>query len=143
MLQSVSSTLRVAVVAAGIALVAPPLIAQDASGPPPGPPPSGDNTPHRHGPHDPGAMLLKGITLTSDQQAQIKSIHERYHAAMDSAWKSGNKDRSGMHKMMEAQMADVRGVLTSDQQKIFDVNVAEMKQHRQQMRQQQQGQPSN
>lgn len=124
-----------AVVAACLGLVASPLMAQNMSGSPP------DSAHHgmHHGPH----ALLKGITLTSDQQTQIKAIHQRYHASMDSARKAGNTDRSGMRTMMESEGADIRNVLTADQQKIFDDNLAQMKQRMQAHRAKNQTQGSN
>jgi Spy/CpxP family protein refolding chaperone len=135
----IANTLRMAVVAACVSLATSPLMAQNMSGPPPDD--SGHHGMH-HGPRGPG-MLLKGITLTSDQQSQIKAIHQRYRASMDSAHKAGNTDRSAMRTMMESENADVRNVLTADQQKIFDDNVAAMKQRMQQHRAQNQAPGSN
>ena len=97
-------------------------------------------------------MLLKGITLTAAQQAKIDSLHQAEHAAMQGQRGQGGGDfaairearekgdtatanklmaerRAKMEVQRDAHLATVRAVLTADQQKQFDANVAEMKQH--------------
>jgi Spy/CpxP family protein refolding chaperone len=49
-----------------------------------------------------GPNLLEGITLTDAQQAQVKAIRD-------------------------AETADIRAVLTADQQKVLDKNVVSMR----------------
>jgi Spy/CpxP family protein refolding chaperone len=74
------------------------------------------------------AALLKGITLTEAQQASVDSIQkafsEKNQPLMEAA-RGGDADARG--KMMEnrkAQTEAIKAVLTDDQKKIFDENVA-------------------
>jgi Spy/CpxP family protein refolding chaperone len=125
MSHQLSTTLRIAAIAACFGLIAPPLMAQSSLGAP------GDSAHHRmhHGPW--GSMLLKGITLSSTQKTQIDSLRMHYRMSMDSLRKSGTKDHAAMRSLMEAQTADFRKVLNSDQQALFDANVTKLKQHMQ------------
>jgi Spy/CpxP family protein refolding chaperone len=77
-------------------------------------------------------MLLRGITLSADQQQRIESIRASYRTQMEQTRQSGNTDRTAMRTMMEKQQADIRAVLTTDQQSQFDKNVAEMRARQQQ-----------
>jgi Spy/CpxP family protein refolding chaperone len=77
-------------------------------------------------------MLLRGITLSADQQQRIESIRANYRTQMEQTRQSGNTDRTAMRTMMEKQQADIRAVLTTDQQSQFDKNVAEMRARQQQ-----------
>ena len=89
----------------------------------------------RGGPGARDAMLLRGITLSSDQQQRIDSIRAAYRTQMDQMRQSGgDRDamRAQMRPMMEKQQADIRAVLTADQQTVFDQNVAEMRSRMQQ-----------
>jgi Spy/CpxP family protein refolding chaperone len=74
-------------------------------------------------------MLLRGITLSTDQQQQIDSIRTRYRTQMEQMRGSGDRDamRSQMRPLMEKQQAEIRAVLTPDQQRQYDQNVAEMR----------------
>jgi len=97
-------------------------------------------------------MLLKGITLTDAQQARIDSLHQAERASMQGQRGEGRGDfaairdarekgdtatanklmaeqRAKMEAQRDAHLASVRAVLTAAQQKQFDANVAEMKQH--------------
>ena len=97
-------------------------------------------------------MLLKGITLSQAQQAKIDSLRQSERAAMQgqrgqggdfaairearekgdtaTAQKLMAEQRAKMEKQRDAHLAALRALLTADQQKQFDANVAEMKQHR-------------
>jgi periplasmic protein CpxP/Spy len=98
-------------------------------------------------------MLLKGITLTDAQKAQLKTIHQQNKPKMEADREAMKKvfdeakalrDRGdtaaarakiqGVHKQrMEAhqrQAAELRAILTADQQKQFDANLAKMKERR-------------
>lgn len=104
-------------------------------------PPAGAGTPGMGGGAGRGrmqAMLFEGITLTAAQQTQIRAITEK--AAKDrkdhmSAGGMGGAPDPAMRKMMTEMQAkhhsDMRAVLTSDQQKVFDTNVASMQARRQ------------
>jgi Spy/CpxP family protein refolding chaperone len=72
-------------------------------------------------------MLLRGITLSSDQQQRVDAIRARYRTQMETARQSGSVDRAAMRDMMEKQTAEIRAVLTADQQATFDRNVADMR----------------
>jgi Spy/CpxP family protein refolding chaperone len=81
---------------------------------------------------DRGQMMLAGITLTADQQTQIQAIRDRHRGEMQGLNPRENPDdRTKMMQHMEAQMKEIRAVLTSDQQVQFDKNVAEMRERMQ------------
>jgi Spy/CpxP family protein refolding chaperone len=82
-----------------------------------------------------GGMLLKDINLTDAQKAQVKAIREKYAPLQLELRKSiqatgGPPDEATRSKMMDLQSkqaAEIRAVLTADQQSTFDKNLAEMK----------------
>jgi protein CpxP len=82
-----------------------------------------------------GGMLLKDITLTDAQKDQIKTIREKYVPKQLELRKAvqatgGPPDEATRAKMMELQTqqsAEIRAVLTPDQQKTFDHNLHELK----------------
>lgn len=81
-----------------------------------------------------GGMLLKDITLTDAQKAQIKTIREKYLPQQmelrKAAQATGGADEANRAKMMdlqEKQAAEIRAILTADQQKVFDLNLKEMR----------------
>jgi Spy/CpxP family protein refolding chaperone len=82
-----------------------------------------------------GGMLLKDITLTDAQKEQIKTIREKYVPKQLELRKAvqatgGPPDEATRAKMMELQSqqsAEIRAILTPDQQKTFDHNLHEMK----------------
>ncbi|MDP9204036.1 MAG: Spy/CpxP family protein refolding chaperone [Gemmatimonadota bacterium] len=84
-----------------------------------------------------GGMLLKDITLTDAQKDQIKTIREKYVPKQLELRKAvqatgGPPDEATRAKMMELQTqqsAEIRAILTADQQKTFDHNLHEMKEH--------------
>ena len=72
--------------------------------------------------------LFNGITLTADQQSQVQAIRERHRSEMQALSPRENPDdRAKMMQNMQAQMAEIRAILTPDQQTQFDKNVAEMR----------------
>lgn len=76
-------------------------------------------------------MLFNGITLSSAQQAQIDSIRARHRGDMQGLDPRNNADdRQKMMQARQAQMSEIRAVLTSDQQAIFDQNVQQMRERR-------------
>jgi Spy/CpxP family protein refolding chaperone len=103
----------------------------------------------RRGGFGPGA-LLKGITLTDAQKTQLKAL--RTKAGPDSAHRAAQRatmgkirearqrgdtvtakalmqeSRANMQKERDHHIGQIRAILTADQQKQFDANVAEMKQ---------------
>ena len=81
------------------------------------------------------AMLMEGITLTEAQQAKLDAIAAKYRAErqklMPNGMQGGPPDdatRAKMGEMMEKQSAEVRAILTVDQQKLFDANLEKRKQ---------------
>jgi Spy/CpxP family protein refolding chaperone len=74
--------------------------------------------------------LLQGITLTADQQKKVDSISGAARAKLP-AMTPGSPPDSGTRAMMRGIMqqsnADIRAVLTADQQAIWDKNLAAMR----------------
>lgn len=71
------------------------------------------------------AMLMANITLTADQQAKVDSIQAKYREQMMAMRGGGPPDSTTMAKMREMtnkQYDEIRGVLTEEQQKVFDEN---------------------
>ncbi|MDB4884861.1 MAG: protein of unknown function Spy-related protein [Gemmatimonadetes bacterium] len=81
-------------------------------------------------------MALRGITLTSEQQQRVDAIRANYRTQMEQARQQAGTDRAAMRQamqpMMEKQQAEIRNVLTTEQQAQFDRNVAEMRARQQQ-----------
>jgi Spy/CpxP family protein refolding chaperone len=98
-----------------------------------------------------GGFLLKDITLTDAQKAQVKQLHESQKAKMDAnrdamkkqfdearaARERGDttaaraimqRNRDAMEAARSQEVAALRNILTADQRVQFDKNVAEMKQ---------------
>ena len=75
-------------------------------------------------------MLLNGITLTTQQQATVDSIEGAYRPRMRALFTPGSPPdstaRARMRDLADSENKDIRAILTPDQQKIFDKNVAEM-----------------
>jgi Spy/CpxP family protein refolding chaperone len=118
-----------------------------------------DSTAHRWGGRGgrggPGMMehaLLKNITLSDAQKSQIEQLQTTERSSMQADAKSGRADfdamrkarqsgdtatanrlmqadRAKMEQRFTAHTAAVRAMLTPDQQKQLDANVAELKSH--------------
>jgi Spy/CpxP family protein refolding chaperone len=81
-----------------------------------------------------GGMILKDITLTDAQKEQVKTIRDKYVPQQmelrKAAQATGSMDDATRAKMMDLQTkqaAEIRAILTADQQVQFDKNMAEMK----------------
>lgn len=78
------------------------------------------------------AALLEGITLTDAQKASIDSIQKAFaekNQPLMEAMRNGDQDaRAKMTENRKAQTEAIKAVLTDDQKKIFDENVAKMPQ---------------
>jgi Spy/CpxP family protein refolding chaperone len=82
-----------------------------------------------------GGMLLKDITLTDAQKAQVKTIREKYlpqqlelrKAAQAVGGPPDEATRSKMMDLQTKQATEIRAILTADQQAQFDKNLADMK----------------
>jgi Spy/CpxP family protein refolding chaperone len=98
-----------------------------------GVPPQGQGEMRRGG--GMGGMLLKDITLTDAQKNQIKTIREKYmpqqmelrKAAQATGGPPDEATRAKMMDLQNKQAAEIRAILTADQQVTFDKNLAEMK----------------
>jgi Spy/CpxP family protein refolding chaperone len=82
-----------------------------------------------------GGMILRGITLTDAQKAQQKVIREKYAPQMMAVRKASQTsgtpmDQAKLSQIRAAQAAELRGILTAEQQVIFDRNLAEMRARR-------------
>ena len=114
---------RALVSTALLAFVASAALAQNPSGPPGGG--MGMRGPGRY-----MQALLNGITLTPQQQAAVDSIQAAYQPRMRALFTPGSPPdsaaRARITDLRSAQNKDVRGVLTPEQQKVFDKNLAEM-----------------
>ena len=105
----------------------------------------------RRGRGGPEGMLLKGITLTADQQQKLADLRTREREAWQKDHPRGANGQNGadarqgrqpgdsaawaarraeMEKRFDARIAEVRNILTPEQRTQFDKNVAEMKAHR-------------
>jgi Spy/CpxP family protein refolding chaperone len=115
-------------------------------------PESGDRVNRLGGPRGDG-MLLRGITLTSDQKAKLKATREQFqtqHQALresnrstfesarkarqsgDSAARKASFDKmqdvlAQDAKIRDQERAAIRSVLTAEQRTVFDKNLAELK----------------
>ena len=82
-----------------------------------------------------GGMLLKDINLTDAQKAQVKAIREKYAPQQLELRKSvqatgappDEATRTKIADLQNQQAAEIRAILTADQQKTFDHNLHEMK----------------
>ena len=123
----------IAVSLVALALSAGNLVAQ---GQPGGPPPQGQGQPSRQG----GAQrrmqaLLQGITLTPEQQARMDSINTRYQAQMPAMTPGTPPDsaaRAQRMQMGQQRDAELRAVLTTEQQTVWDRNMEAMRAQMQQ-----------
>jgi len=99
---------------------------------------------HRRGGRGPEGFLLKGITLSADQQARVADLQKQWRAERPNADRQRGAQRQGdaqgqrpqrtpaeraaMQQRMEQHAAALRAILTPDQQRTFDANLAQMKQ---------------
>lgn len=81
-----------------------------------------------------GGWLLKDINLTDAQKDQVKTIREKYLPQQmelrKAAQATGSVDdatRAKMADLQQKQAAEIRAILTADQQVVFDKNLAAMK----------------
>jgi Spy/CpxP family protein refolding chaperone len=95
-----------------------PALAQNASG---------------RGPGRRMEYLLREVTLTADQQMKVDSIQRHYRDQMPSFTPGSPPDsamREKVRGLFRHELDDIRAVLTADQQKIFDRNLAAMRERR-------------
>lgn len=78
------------------------------------------------------SRLFNGINLTDAQKAQVKQIQDKYKALRESMSGSRSRAEGQQDEGARARRAEImakaneeyRAILTADQQKIFDQNVA-------------------
>ena len=89
--------------------------------------------PSGRGPGRRSQMLFKDITLTPEQQAKVDSIQVRYREQMPAFTRGSPPDSATREKvrgLFRQELDEIRVVLTADQQKVFDKNVADMRARR-------------
>ena len=75
-------------------------------------------------------MMFKGIELSADQKTKVDSVMAAYRTQMPQMTPGtpmSEEDRAKRRELQTKQQADVRAVLTADQQKMFDTNMTEMR----------------
>ena len=106
---------------------APALVAQQTPGAPPPPPAQGGG---QNRAAQRMAALLQGITLTDVQRTRIDSINAAYTAAQPPMQQGVRPDSAQMAQRRAAGQkrdADIRGVLTAEQQTVWDHNMETMR----------------
>jgi hypothetical protein len=90
----------------------------------------------RRGGGDPTAMLLQGIILSADQQAKIDSLGKKMMAEMQVLRADSTMDmdarRAKGREMRSRQFEAIKVVLTDEQKKVLDKNLADMQARMQQ-----------
>ncbi len=78
------------------------------------------------------AALFEGITLTEAQQKQVDAIYSKYSEERRALRPDGrgsdrpdDATRSKMRDLQQRQNAEVRAILSAEQQVVFDRNVTE------------------
>jgi Spy/CpxP family protein refolding chaperone len=157
-------TFRLSTAAAGLALVLTAAAAQAQQTTPaePNRRPSPEMQGGRGTRGGPERMLLRGVTLTPEQQQRVRAINEKYQAegrplrealrpamqdarsarqrgdsaAARKAWERTAEQRRGLTALQERRVTEVRSVLTAEQQKQFDANRTAMQSRMQERRDQ-------
>ena len=117
------------IAALSVALLAASAAVGFAQAPPAGPPPGQGQGPPGGGANRRMAALLEGITLTAPQQGKFDSIQTAYRALMPAFTPGSPPDSAARARSMELRgkrEADLRTVLTAEQQAIWDRNMANM-----------------
>ena len=79
-------------------------------------------------------MMFKDITLTAAQKTKVDSILAHYRAEMGPMSQGSRPDSAAMahrRSLMQKQTADIRALLSREQQPVFDRNLEGMKNERQ------------
>src|SRR5881296_2501952 len=95
--------------------------------------PAYSQSPGARGPGRRMQLLFRGVTLTAQQEAKVDSIQAQYRAQMPAFTPGSPPDSATREKirgLFRRELADLRAVLTADQQAAFDKNVAEMREGR-------------
>jgi Spy/CpxP family protein refolding chaperone len=95
-------------------------------GPPPGGGPGGGMQMRQRGME----MLLKGITLSTEQKAKLDSLQETHRAermAFTPGPPADSSEMAARRTMMRRHNEEIRALLTPEQQKIYDRNLEDMR----------------
>lgn len=79
-------------------------------------------------------MMFKDITLTAAQRTKVDSVMTHYRGEMGPMAQGQRPDSAAMARrrtLMQKQTADIRALLTREQQPVFDRNMEEMRSERQ------------
>jgi Spy/CpxP family protein refolding chaperone len=136
----------------GVSAAAPAQATQPGTRPEPG---SGTTGPRKERMRGHGARaLFRGITLTDAQRQRVREIRNQYRPQMEALRdrrkaaraESGDQRQrpdsatlAQFRTLAERQHADLRAVLTTDQQKVFDQNLTRIQERRQEMRKERRG----
>jgi Spy/CpxP family protein refolding chaperone len=131
--RAVRAAVQLAAAASFVAVATSQVSAQAVSkDPPAGQPPAGGGM-GGGGANRMNAMLFEGITLTADQQHKVDSITAFYREKSMALGRPQQGDTTGMgarRQIATDRNAAIKAVLTADQQKTFDANLAKMPQGR-------------
>ena len=76
------------------------------------------------------AALMTGITLSAEQQVKFDSLSTKNTEARQAMMADQTTDmdtrRTKMRELMTRQQDDIKAILTDDQKKVFEKNVADM-----------------
>lgn len=77
-----------------------------------------------------GGALLKGISLSAAEKANLKGVHQKYAAQMKALRAQPKSDarREQVKQLMTAERNDTRAALAPENRTKFDANVARMEQ---------------
>jgi len=137
--------LRLAALGAALALSAASAIAQPPATNAPQRPAAGEHRGAGRG-FARGHALFRGVTLSDAQKNQVKAIRQKYaeqRRSLVGQFRGANgsaqtprvrpdsatrvQRQTQMRDLMQRELSETRGVLTADQQRTFDQNVATMR----------------
>ena len=82
------------------------------------------------------ATMMQGITLSSEQQTKVDSIVKKYSDERQALRQDQSLDqdarRAKGRELMTKQSDEIKGLLTDDQKKVFEKNLADLQARMQQ-----------
>jgi len=82
------------------------------------------------------AMMMQGITLSAEQQAQVDSVAAKYQAKRQALMSDQGTDqdarRARGRELMMKQQEEIKTILTPEQKTVFEKNMADMQSRMQQ-----------
>jgi Spy/CpxP family protein refolding chaperone len=70
--------------------------------------------------------LMTGITLSAEQKVKVDSVVAKYQALNQAIPREDTERRAKMTANRTKQNDEIKAILTDDQKKVFDKNVADM-----------------